>query len=126
MRKIFFLIFSLLLLLNGCKKEVVIDPETAKQMIIHRNLGLAYLEEDNPGKAIEEFQTLNNIAPEELLGYANLGLAYLRIGELKQAETNLPADFKCNKDSTIVFQTGVVSIMALALNGGESVTSPAQ
>lgn len=74
-------------MLSGCGKKVEIDPQTAAKMIIHRNLGLAYLEENNLPEAAKEFQTLIEIAPEEPLGYANLGLAYLRMMDnLEMAE----------------------------------------
>ena len=72
--------------MNGCEQKTSIDPQTARQMTIHRNLGLAYLEEDNLSAAAAEFQALIEIAPQEPLGYANLGLTYLRRGELEQAE----------------------------------------
>ncbi|MEE9166682.1 MAG: FG-GAP-like repeat-containing protein, partial [Candidatus Neomarinimicrobiota bacterium] len=86
-RDLFFLAWVLVLLVGGCGKRADIDPEIARQMIIHRNLGLAYLEENRLSEAAEEFQTLVNIAPKEPLGYANLGLTYLRMtGELEQAE----------------------------------------
>ena len=80
------LLMSLLALLTGCEKKPEIDAETASQMIVHRNLGLAYLEENKLQKAGGEFQTLVEIAPWEPLGYADLGLAYLRLGELDEAE----------------------------------------
>jgi len=54
-------------------------------MIIHRNLGLAYLEENKPREAAE-FQTLIELAPREPLGYANPGLTYLRMGQIESAE----------------------------------------
>ena len=84
--KINSLLWSLSALLNGCPKKAEIDPATARQMIIHRNLGLAYLEENKPRKAAAEFQTLVELAPREPLGYANLGLTYLRLGQIESAE----------------------------------------
>jgi len=55
-------------------------------MIIHRNLGLAYLEENKLREAAGEFQKLVDIMPNEPLGHANLGLAYLRMRQLEPAE----------------------------------------
>ncbi|MGH7496012.1 MAG: FG-GAP-like repeat-containing protein [bacterium] len=55
-------------------------------MLTHRNLGLAYLEDNKLREAAAEFQTLVEIAPQEPLGYANLGLACLRMHELEPAE----------------------------------------
>lgn len=77
----------LLVFYSGCEKKVEINPETAKRMITHRNLGLAYFEEGRFIDAADEFKTLVNIFPEEPLGYANLGLTYMQMsGKLKQAE----------------------------------------
>ena len=56
-------------------------------MISHRNLGLSYLEEERYSDALNEFNMLVNIADEEPLGYANLGLTYMRMsGQLLQSE----------------------------------------
>ena len=56
-------------------------------MVSHRNLGLAYLEEERYSDAANEFNMLVEIAPKEPLGYANLGLTYMRTsGKLKQSE----------------------------------------
>ena len=63
------------------------DQVTYNQMVSHRNLGLAYLEEERYSDAANEFNMLVEIAPKEPLGYANLGLTYLRTsGKLKQSE----------------------------------------
>ncbi len=87
MRKVIFLVWVVLILIGGCEKTPEIDPGTARQMITHRNLGLAYLEESKLPEARAEFQSLVEIAPREPLGYANLGLTYLRMaGGLEQAE----------------------------------------
>lgn len=86
MRAVFFLLWGLLLFMGGCQKKAEIDPQTASEMIIHRNLGLAYLEENKLREAAEEFQTLVEIEPREPLGYANLGLTYSRMGKMEQAE----------------------------------------
>ncbi|MBL7047770.1 MAG: hypothetical protein ISR95_09120, partial [Candidatus Marinimicrobia bacterium] len=76
----------LLVFFSSCEKKVEINPETARQMITHRNLGLAYLEEGRFIDAADEFKTLIDIFPDEPLGYGNLGLTYMQMsGELKQA-----------------------------------------
>jgi len=89
MRKLILLSWLFLVFMAGCKKEAEIDPQTAKQMFIERNLGLAYLEENKLQNAAEEFRKLIAIAPREPLGYANLGLTYLRMGKLEQGEKQL-------------------------------------
>ena len=86
MRNLNLIIFSLFSLLFSCETEIAVAPEIARQMITHRNLGLGYLEENELGKAIEEFQALADTEAREPLGYANIGLANLRMGELEQAE----------------------------------------
>ena len=64
-------------------------------MISHRNLGLAYLEEERYSDAANEFNMLIEIAPNEPLGYANLGLTYMRTsGKLKQSEESLQKALK--------------------------------
>ncbi len=74
-----------ILLIAACQDQINVDPATAREMISHRNLGLAYLEEGKPGEAVSEFQKLIEVAPHEPLGYANLGLAYLRLGKVEEA-----------------------------------------
>ncbi len=98
MRKAISLVLGLFVLMGGCEKKAEIDPETAKQMIIHRNLGLAYLEENKLRDAAGEFQTLVEIAPREPLGYANLGLTYLRMGQFEPAEKWLQEAVKLKPD----------------------------
>ncbi|MGH7456131.1 MAG: tetratricopeptide repeat protein, partial [bacterium] len=85
--------------LAGCKKREAINPDTAKQMVTHRNLGLAYLEENKLREAATEFQSLVEIAPREPLGYANLGLIHLRLHEHEQAEKWLLQALKQEQDN---------------------------
>ena len=54
--------------------------------IRHQNLGLAYLEESQPHQAIEQFQGLINLAPDESIGYGNLAVAHLRLKQREKAE----------------------------------------
>ena len=56
-------------------------------VLIHRNTGLAYLEQDRYPQALEAFQRVADLAPEEALGYADAGLALLRMQRLDEAET---------------------------------------
>ena len=58
-------------------------------MVSLRNLGLAYIEEENFIEAINVFKVLIELAPNEPLGYANLGLVYLNLNEV--APKNLEA-----------------------------------
>ena len=67
------------------------SQQTADQIVSaairHQNLGLAYLEESQPHQAIEQFQGLVNLAPEESIGYGNLAVAHLRLKQGEEAET---------------------------------------
>ena len=55
-----------------------------QEAIRYQNLGLAYLEESQPSKAVEAFTALVELLPDEAIGYGNLAVAHLR---LQQAET---------------------------------------
>lgn len=55
--------------------------------IRHQSLGLAYLEESQSSQAVEQFQGLVNLVPDESIGYGNLAVAYLRLKQTEEAET---------------------------------------
>ncbi len=55
----------------------------------YKNLGIAYLEEDRPIDAEPAFRRVIELAPGEALGYANLGIALLRLGQLDAAASQL-------------------------------------
>ncbi len=54
-----------------------------------KNLGVAYLEENRPADAERAFRRVTQLAPDEALGYANLGITYLRLGQLPMAASQL-------------------------------------
>ena len=54
--------------------------------IRHQNLGLAYLEESQPSKAVEAFSALIELLPDEAIGYGNLAVAHLRLQQAAAAE----------------------------------------
>jgi tetratricopeptide (TPR) repeat protein len=60
--------------------------ETISSAIRHQNLGLAYLEESQPHQAIEQFQGLVDLVPDESIGYGNLAVAHLRLKQREEAE----------------------------------------
>ena len=68
-----------------------ISQQTADEIVTsairHQNLGLAYLEESQPHQAIEQFQGLVNLVPDESIGYGNLAVAHLRLKQREEAET---------------------------------------
>ena len=62
-----------------------VDP-TIVSAIQCQNMGLAYLEESQPLKAITQFENLIELLPNEAIGYANLAVAYLRLRQVDAAE----------------------------------------
>ena len=60
--------------------------EIVSAAIRHQSLGLAYLEESQPHQAIEQFQGLIHLAPDESIGYGNLAVAHLRLKQREEAE----------------------------------------
>ena len=60
--------------------------EIVSAAIRHQNLGLAYLEESQPHQAIEQFQGLISLAPDESIGYGNLAVAHLRLKQREEGE----------------------------------------
>ncbi len=88
------------LCMYNCSNKVDVDQSTFEQMVSIRNLGLAYLEEERNSDAVEEFQRLIEIAPKEPLGFANLGLAFMRMnGMLQQSEDWLTSGLKLAPDN---------------------------
>ena len=80
------------LLLVGCfAVSIGWTQETDNTGIIeaairHQNLGLAYLEESQPSKAVGEFTALIELLPDEAIGYGNLAVAHLRLQQADAAE----------------------------------------
>ena len=62
-----------------------VDP-TIVSAIQYQNMGLAYLEESQPLKAVTQFENLIGLLPNEAIGYANLAVAYLRLRQVDAAE----------------------------------------
>ncbi len=62
------------------------DANTIEAAIRYQNLGLAYLEESQPSKAVTSFKSLIELLPDEGIGYGNLAVAYLRLQQTDTAE----------------------------------------
>lgn len=60
--------------------------QTIEDAIRYQNLGLAYLEESQPSKAVEAFTALVELLPDEAIGYGNLAVAHLRLQQADTAE----------------------------------------
>lgn len=81
----------LLLLTCFLVVKTVAAQETNSRQIIEeaiqqQNLGLAYLEESQPSKAVEAFTKLIELLPNEAIGYGNLAVAHLRLQQAELAE----------------------------------------
>ena len=57
-----------------------------EEAVRYQNLGLAYLEESQPSKAVEAFTNLIELLPNEAIGYGNLAVAHLRLQQADTAE----------------------------------------
>lgn len=62
------------------------STKTIQEAVRHQNLGLAYLEESQPAKAVTAFTTLIELLPHEAIGYGNLAVAHLRLQQADAAE----------------------------------------
>src|SRR5438552_2695374 len=76
---------ALLFVTIGCR-EKSIDQGA---LITARTIGLDDLQRGRLAVAEQEFRTVIALAPRDPLGYANLGLTYLRAGRYAEAESQL-------------------------------------
>ena len=65
------------------------NTQIIEAAIRHQNLGLAYLEESQPSKAVEAFTALIELLPDEAIGYGNLAVAHLRLQQADAAEASV-------------------------------------
>ncbi len=86
-RHIIYIIITTFILftIQSCKQKPVDEKQLARDKITIRTLGLAYMEENKLEEAEAEFLKLIDIAPEEALGHANLGLVYLRMDNYQKS-----------------------------------------
>ena len=84
-------LFSLVLcfVVAACSGPDLNDPEVQAALTEAKNLGLAFLEENQLQEAETAFKQVLEIHPEDPSGHANLGIVYLRSGAYEQAETYL-------------------------------------
>ena len=82
----------------GCYSKKKIELANYEKIVSHRNKGLAYLEEENFTEAEKQFKELTYLAPQDPLGYANLGLTYLKSdGQLDKSEHWLKKALELNQ-----------------------------
>ena len=65
------------------------SPQIIEEAVRHQTLGLAYLEESQPSKAVEAFTALIELLPNEAIGYGNLAVAHLRLQQADAAEESV-------------------------------------
>ena len=81
-----YLICVLLLVSGLTEAQEMNSTQIIEAAIRHQNLGLAYLEESQPSKAVEAFSALIELLPDEAIGYGNLAVAHLRLQQAAAAE----------------------------------------
>ncbi len=82
---LFFIVMLFVFTIDSCKQKPVDEKQLIRDKITIRTLGLAYMEENKLEEAEAEFLKLIDIAPDEALGHANLGLVYLRMDNYKKS-----------------------------------------
>ena len=80
-------VLSLLFYLPNAHPQEHSPAEVIAGAIHHQNLGLAYLEESQANKAVDEFRALIDLLPDEAIGYGNLAVAHLRLKNSEEAES---------------------------------------
>ncbi len=100
----FFTVLTIVLLtcFYSCQEKPIDEKQLARDKITMRTLGLAYLEENKLPEAEAEFLKLIKLAPDEALGFANLGLVYLRMDNYPKALEQLDRAMEIDpKDTNI-------------------------
>ncbi|MDB4888923.1 MAG: ASPIC/UnbV domain protein [Gemmatimonadetes bacterium] len=79
----------------ACRKE----PASVEELYTTRTLALSYLRRNQLPEAEAEFKKLIKLAPDDPLGYADLGLTYLQAGKYPDAEAQLKRARELDKSS---------------------------
>ena len=99
-KKVYLNLFIILLIGFRCIDVQDISIDSINKLISHRNLGLAYLEEERYSDGAREFMSFIAIAPTEASGYANLGWIYLQSPDkLDSAEIMLKHAMELSPDN---------------------------
>jgi Flp pilus assembly protein TadD len=72
--------------LTGCRKD---KPASVEELFTTRTLATQLLQRGQLAEAEVQLKKLIELAPDDPLGYANLGLTYLQQGRYPEAETQL-------------------------------------
>jgi len=114
MRRIVRLTLSLgaasLVVANGCRK----GPVDTQELLTAHSLGLNDLQFGQLPEAERQFKRVVELAPDDPLGYANLGLTYLRGARYREAEAQLRRARRLNSTSADI---GLIAAKLYALTG---------
>src|SRR3989440_11158470 len=83
------LVVAMVLLLACRSREPAVGLERDAAILTARTLGLAYLRSQQFAQAETAFSKIVALAPDQALGYANLGLVHLRVGRYDAAERDI-------------------------------------
>jgi len=83
------LVVAMVLLLACRGREPAVGLERDAAILTARTLGLAYLRSQQFAQAETAFAKIVVLAPDQALGYANLGLVHLRVGRYDAAERDI-------------------------------------
>ena len=72
--------------IGGCRRR---KSDTTGAAITARTLGLVYLQQNRLPEAEQQFRTVVDLAPDQPLGYADLGLVHLRLERYDDARKEL-------------------------------------
>ena len=71
---------------TACRKD---QPDSVEELFTTRTLATQLLQRGQLPEAEAQLKKLIELAPDDPLGYANLGLTYLQQGRYPEAETQL-------------------------------------
>ncbi len=101
---------ALLIAAHGCRKE----PVDRQELLTAHSLGLNDLQIGQLSEAEQQFKKVVQLAPDDPLGYANLGLTYLRGARYREAETQLNRARRMNSTSP---EIALIAAKLYALTG---------
>ncbi len=106
---------ALLIVAGACRKE----PASVEELYTTRTLALSYLRRNQLPEAEAEFKKLIELAPDDPLGYADLGLTYLQAGRYPEAEKQLERARRLD-DASVEIRLAQAKLFALTARADES------